>query len=337
MSGMEFIENFFYACLNGDVCRVQKYIDLGIDLNIKDDYGITAVHLACKSGNKQLLELLLDYGAPINDMTINNETPLHIAVKNGRCEIVDFLVRRNANLNINDIEGNTPLHIACINNDVDMVIMLINNSYNLNEKSKIGNTALHYACGNASEDIVKILIENGINLNEKNLSGKTPIDIACCNGAINIMALLIRNGAEVPMNVIDWSIHKEEYDLLNSIAQRKDVAKHLIKKLIISDKKHILRELRKNKVNFNSMEEVNDKSLLEIAINNKNIDIANILMSCNFGGVENTIQKLMELLNNNKVNDLLNNSKTKENNLIRVNKIEKENENIIDLLIQSRM
>ena len=57
------IEKNKYAC-------VRSLIELGADIELKDNFGRTPLMFACKLGSKEMVELLLQYKADIN--AVNN-------------------------------------------------------------------------------------------------------------------------------------------------------------------------------------------------------------------------------------------------------------------------
>ena len=68
MNNIKKFENFnnqytFTYIFNNDVKSVKNYIDSGYDLNIKNEYGDTALIYAAFRNNLEIVEILLDYGA----------------------------------------------------------------------------------------------------------------------------------------------------------------------------------------------------------------------------------------------------------------------------------
>ena len=67
----------------------------GVDIDIKNLYGLTSLHRAARDGHVELVRLLLTAGADTNARTDDQadcETALHFAVANGHLEIVRMLL-----------------------------------------------------------------------------------------------------------------------------------------------------------------------------------------------------------------------------------------------------
>jgi len=89
-------KNFFDAVKNGDLKSVHdRLIKEDIDVNVQDEFGYTALHIAALYGHKDLVEMLLNYGA---DPTIKDrkmfQIPLDIAREKNFDEIVILLQKK---------------------------------------------------------------------------------------------------------------------------------------------------------------------------------------------------------------------------------------------------
>ena len=60
------------ACMNGQLetaeIFMQKSVELGIDLNAKNAYGLTAFHIACTHGHIKIVEILMQKSTELNIM-----------------------------------------------------------------------------------------------------------------------------------------------------------------------------------------------------------------------------------------------------------------------------
>ena len=98
-------ENLLIICLRNNY--IQTFIVLlkaGIDVNMKNNKGITSLMMCAKLGNKQLLELLILMGADVNLKNEFGETALSIALENNHKECADILISAQAYFNSNDID-----------------------------------------------------------------------------------------------------------------------------------------------------------------------------------------------------------------------------------------
>lgn len=100
------------ACIAGNSSLVQRLIDQGHPVNVRDHAGWLPLHEAANHGFKQIVEILLDNGAWINDRGGTNcdgFTPIHDACGNGMLGVVELLLDRGVNVTLRNDLGNTPL------------------------------------------------------------------------------------------------------------------------------------------------------------------------------------------------------------------------------------
>lgn len=165
-----------------------------------------SLHGACCDGDLDLIKELVTNKANINKKNSYGETPLHIACKSKKSidniiGIVRYLISlENIIVDEQNNLGFTPLHTACYYDNLEIAILLIETSKSLvNKTDNHGNIPLHLACCNISErsiKLVKCLIENGSNINEKNIYGYTPLHLASCDNKLKIVYMLIEYGAD---------------------------------------------------------------------------------------------------------------------------------------------
>ena len=100
-------------------------------------------------------------GTDINTRNKYRQTPLHLAATGGHIEIVRLLLEKGADINARDIKG-TPLHWAASRGHLEVVRWLVENGADINARDEDGRTALHWATGNdRSIDVVGFLVEQG--------------------------------------------------------------------------------------------------------------------------------------------------------------------------------
>ncbi|XP_055609641.1 tonsoku-like protein [Uranotaenia lowii] len=102
------------ACINGNAMLVQKLLEQGHPVNIRDHAGWLPLHEACIHGHKEIVEMLLDRGAHINDKggtSCDGITPLYDACSNGNLEVVELLLDRGANCTLRTDSGDTTVNV----------------------------------------------------------------------------------------------------------------------------------------------------------------------------------------------------------------------------------
>ena len=121
----------------------------------------TPLHWASQHGHVEVVQTLIDNGANVNARDVFGRTPLHLAV--GHPAIIALLLEAGANVDARDSLSNTPLHRAVPS--IESVDALISAGANVRAENTSGNTALDIAMryGNSrrSVAIVQRLVEAG--------------------------------------------------------------------------------------------------------------------------------------------------------------------------------
>ncbi len=118
--------------------KIKKLLEKGADPNVRNEEGLTPLHIAAQKGQGKVADLLLSYGADVNARDYDGWTPLHWAVFWGKTEVVKVLLSHGADVNaktkrdystfVYETEiypaGSTPLDIAKIEDNGKMVSLL---------------------------------------------------------------------------------------------------------------------------------------------------------------------------------------------------------------------
>ena len=103
----------------------------GIDLNIRDKWGLAPLHYASRHGHERAVQLLLEAGADPNSAESYGFTPLHEAAENGRLDVARLLVQHGADIDPGLVKsyapyqlGDTPLHIARAKGETELAEFL---------------------------------------------------------------------------------------------------------------------------------------------------------------------------------------------------------------------
>ena len=84
----------------------------GVDINVKDKNGNTALFHAASKGKVVITNILLGAGADVNLKNKRRNTPLMIAVWYGHTDTVDVLLNTGADVSVINKRGWTALKIA---------------------------------------------------------------------------------------------------------------------------------------------------------------------------------------------------------------------------------
>ncbi len=198
------IEDLFYFIRVGDVDSVTKYLNAGMNPDIRKlpdlTNGISA--LICSIANRRVLitHLLLTYKADpnltINKSTISNISPLMLAAQQGPIESINYLINYGANINTRttgSITGNTALMVAIQAKKYDTIELLLNKGANVNNTSDEGITPLMLAAQTGDIDIVNLLIAHpDINIYALDSEGKNALVYGYISGNIELVQLFIQ-------------------------------------------------------------------------------------------------------------------------------------------------
>ena len=85
----------------------------GADVNIKDNFGRSPLHVAAAADYVEMMTFLITCGADIGAQTSGEEqTVLHYAAKNGAVNCVKVLLTQGADIDSRDFKGRTPLQVG---------------------------------------------------------------------------------------------------------------------------------------------------------------------------------------------------------------------------------
>lgn len=138
-----------------DASMIDPLMD-NADVGLKDSAGNTPIFLALKHDHPEIFERLLAKNVDINSAgrssrNVNNQTILALAVQKRNAELVRRLLERGADTNLADDNGVTPLYAAVIGENVDtgIVKMLLDKGAHANYQGTTrGATALIYTVVN---------------------------------------------------------------------------------------------------------------------------------------------------------------------------------------------
>ncbi|KAK5854239.1 hypothetical protein PBY51_015327 [Eleginops maclovinus] len=218
--------SYLRAARAGNLEKVLDYLKTGVEINICNQNGLNALHLASKEGHVEVVAELLKLEAAVDAATKKGNTALHIASLAGQTEVVKELVTNGANVNSQSQNGFTPLYMAAQENHLEVVRFLLENSASQSMATEDGFTPLAVALQQGHDQVVSLLLENDTkgkvrlpalhiaarkddtkaaalllqndhNADVESKSGFTPLHIAAHYGNINVATLLLNRGAAV--------------------------------------------------------------------------------------------------------------------------------------------
>ena len=107
--------NFIESAKKGDIEAVKLFLAEGININVQNERGLTALMRSAEYQRVEMVTLLLEKGADVNiGGNRNNRTALMEASSAGNIVIIKQLAERGAEINAKDNSNNTPLYFACL-------------------------------------------------------------------------------------------------------------------------------------------------------------------------------------------------------------------------------
>jgi len=178
-------ETALHAAASRGHLEIVKFLleKLDIDVNAKDIYDRTPLWLVAALNRVGIVEVLLDpkYKVDVNVADQDGYTALHMAARSGYADVVELLLQVS-NVDIKHKDGHTILHMAASEGEAKVAEVILeanNKNIDINGKDADGNTALHLAAKRGKLPVIQVLLKHeGIQKNKKNKDGKTPLEVA---------------------------------------------------------------------------------------------------------------------------------------------------------------
>ncbi|XP_067264395.1 NF-kappa-B inhibitor beta [Chanodichthys erythropterus] len=169
-------------------------------LDIQNDLGQTALHLAVIVDRSECVRALLWSGASAEIQERGGNTPLHLAVRELRTECVRELTSCTRtppeHLSITNYAGVSALHLAVHRGNCDIIKMLLEAGADANQRDLgSGRSPLHWAVEGQRSAVVELLLSAGALVNQRSYAGHTPYYCALYRPSKEVQALLSVYGA----------------------------------------------------------------------------------------------------------------------------------------------
>eukprot|EP00250_Pteridium_aquilinum_P005928 c15943_g2_i1 orf=198-1775(+) len=244
-------ERLVSAARDGDLQEAQALLEFNPRLAKYSTFGVrnSPIHFAAAQGHNEIVSLLLESGVEANVRNYSGQTALMQACRNGHWEVVQTLILFKANINRADyLNGRTALHFAAVNGHARCIRLLFADYFPpqsclasdlpqltteegssvrsyvnkdlttriVNQPADGGITALHMAALNAHADCVLLLLDLMANVSATTQqdgatidligSGSTALHYAACGGNTACCQILISRGASCAVqNANGWT------------------------------------------------------------------------------------------------------------------------------------
>ncbi|UCF04055.1 MAG: ankyrin repeat domain-containing protein [bacterium] len=167
----------------------------------------TPLHYAAYLGDMDLIKLLVELGADINARNDFNQNPMLYAAYEGKLGACEYLLEKGSDFDYQDTRGNTPLLFAARQNHPEVVKLLIEKGATVEVKGNNGATPLYHAAARGNFEILKMLEVEGAAIGTADDNGLVPVLAALNGGHREVVEYLISKGA---LN----GFTKEQYNVL---------------------------------------------------------------------------------------------------------------------------
>ena len=244
-------DNLWGAARIGDLDSIKRYLAEGADINeLSEQTQLSPLAWAAMMGETEAVELLLQLGADVNVRQEDGGTPLHIAFFLGRAEIAELLMKAGADVNAKNKRGEIPatglmapwvftrfltnmfdfeleqeefesgrnkiramlkdeqvsqpqkvakdVWEAVFIGDLKFVQQAITEGVDVNAKNPVtGDPLLSTAALMGHTEVMTLLLQKGADINARKEDGNTALHAAAFLGRADAVELLLRHGADV--------------------------------------------------------------------------------------------------------------------------------------------
>ena len=154
------------ACARGDLSKVERLVDSGVNVNSSDYSEMTALHYAAMHARDDVIKCLISRGAEVNtvDMkggssamhwVVNNSVPKYGSIEGS----LTALTKAGCNVNATDFNFATPLHIAAQKGNRDGVQIFLRLGADSDKTDITGRNCFHVAKNEQMKSYMKTLLD----------------------------------------------------------------------------------------------------------------------------------------------------------------------------------
>lgn len=173
------IDDFYIAAYDGNYKLVKSMVLAGIDVNVQDSDGKTALTIATEETNYGIAHYLLACGAKCTNVSVED---YFIAAYDGNLALLQSMINADIDVNVQDEEGNTALVLAAETENEEMVRALI-------QSGAVGAEEIVFRyIGQGELAPVRTLFKAGVPVDLiQNAGGETAGQVASTSGHANMI------------------------------------------------------------------------------------------------------------------------------------------------------
>ena len=192
----------FKAVVEHDSTALKQQLSTTKNIDKRDDYGRTALHVATYTTNYEAMRLLVEAGADPNALELERYDIVTMAAVANDIEGLRLSLKLGASPgNITSLYDGTALIAAAHLGHVEVVQTLIRAGAPLDHVNNLNWTALIESIvlgdgGDRHIATLKALVDAGANVNLADSYGRTPLSLARQSGYTQMMSILVAAGAK---------------------------------------------------------------------------------------------------------------------------------------------
>ena len=216
-----------FSAATGNYKLVSYFADMGTDIHLKADNGMSCLHIAACQGHFNLCKILIEKHK--FDLNITDEdgwAALHCSAQSGSYELVTCFAGVGADIHLETINGVNCLHIAANGGHLNLCKVLIEkHKFDVNMAANHGQTPLHYSAASGSYELVTYFVDMGTDIHLKTNGGQNCLHIAALKGHLKLCKYFLEiHNFDVNMKdnlgwtALHYSVQSGSYELVTYIA-----------------------------------------------------------------------------------------------------------------------
>ena len=207
---LAFSQELIQSIKFGEIDKAMLLINASKGLDEKDEDSNTVLHIAASTLNFDIVKRLIDLGVDVNIKNQNNETPLFLAVNNflngDSKPIIELLLKNGAKINLKGSNGRTLLEILCLagfsddpdgNQNRELAEFLISKGADINEIGSYGSNFLTNSVYANKKALIELALKYEPDINHCDSSGMSSFLFSCSSGNDTVARLLIEKNADI--------------------------------------------------------------------------------------------------------------------------------------------
>ena len=169
----------------------------GADINIQDNYGQDALHMAAWNGHMNAVETLVEGGAQVNARDREGQTAFHKAAAQGNQQIVVYLAKKGAELSISDNSQRRPVDLALAGGHEALRWPMLQSWIKDLELDDYKRPPLHQAIRYGTTTQVEQILDEGYDISQTDFWDRTALLEAARCGLVPMTQLLVERGVDI--------------------------------------------------------------------------------------------------------------------------------------------